>query len=231
MRKPHVSIVFIYALVVTILAFVYRSGYPLLVLTIVNLLLGFPIGALRHKFITAMLLLAIWGVFLNALIVANTGEVVAVLGPLVIRSGVVEAVSRIGARLTAIAGAALFFISLYNPYEIIRGLESELGLPKIISFPLAYGLRLLPLVSRDFKEIRLCRRERSYRVVPVTPGDIASYLQPLLSISLERALWTGIAIELRGFYHRKTRYKGFKPNTADYLVLAILLVQLLIPFL
>ncbi len=227
--KPSVSILFIYGLAVTLLVFIYRSGYPLLLIMLINGLIGFSIGLHRHKYIVLVILLGIWGVFLNALFVSNTGEPVYVLGSLVIREGVVDTVYRITCRLVAIAGAALILISLYSPREIINGLESQLRLPKIISFPLAYGLRLLPLMKKDLDEIKNMRRQRGYRTIPLSPRDYASLLQPLLSISIERAVWTGIAIELRGFRLRRPGYRGFSLNYMDYMFIALLVAQIFSP--
>ena len=228
--KPHVSIGFIYALTITLLAFIYRSGTPLYVIALINGLTGFTLGVKRYRFIIVLFILSVWAVFLNALLVSNTGEPVLVIGSFVIREGVIEALINISSRLLAIAGVALLFISIYTPLEIIRGLETELRLPKIIVFPLAYGLRLLPVIRRDYEEIKLARRQRNYRTIPLTPWDIASYLQPLINLSYERALWTGIAIELRGFQYRKPRRIRVKLNLMDYILILLLSIQLIIPF-
>ncbi|RLG80532.1 MAG: energy-coupling factor transporter transmembrane protein EcfT [Thermoprotei archaeon] len=231
MNKPCVALAFLYTLTATVLAFLYRSGTSLLVVALVNALLGFPLGFKRCRFVFLLLLLAIWGVFLNSLLVANTGEAVLQTWFLTIRSGVFEAVARIGARLITIAGAALFFVSLYTPREIVKGLEAELMLPKIISFPLAYGLRLLPVLAKDWNEVKTSRKQRGYRTVPLTPSDIASYLQPILSLSIERALWTGIAIELRGFHSRRPRRVEIRLSLPDYLLVFLLVFQLSLPIL
>ncbi|OYT40433.1 MAG: cobalt transporter [Desulfurococcales archaeon ex4484_58] len=225
MDKPSVGIVFIYALTITLLAFIYRSGPPLVIVALINGLTGFTIGLKKHRFIAVLFLITVWALIINAYFVANTGEPVYVFGSIVVREGMVEAVINISGRLLAIAGAALILVSLYTPLEIIKGLESELKLPKIISFPLAYGLRLLPIMQRDYNEIRYARKQRGYRTIPITPNDIASYLQILVSLAIERAIWTGIAIELRGFHHRKTRYRGLRLKKIDYALITILIIQ------
>jgi len=69
---------------------------------------------------------------------------------------------------------------------------------------------------------------RGYRRVPLTPGDYKSLLMPLLSISIERGLWVGIAAELRGISIRpKARVRpGFKP--LDLLLVALAVIQSLV---
>ena len=226
MRRPSPTSTFIYALAVTALAFTFREPRQLLVVGLPNGLLGFSLGFRRSKWIILLFLIALWGTFMNALIVANTGDLVSSIGPLEVRVGALTATLTIGLRLLAIAGAALIFFSSTSPRDLIRHLEAELRLPKGLAFSIAYSLRLFPLMQRDFREIQLARVERGYRRFPLTPSDVRSIMLPLLSVGYERAVWTGIGAELRGFASRKRRMKA-EFGLPELLVLASLALQIL----
>ena len=229
MRRPSTSILFIYGLTITLLAFIYRDPYSLLLISIPNAIAGLYLGFKRAKLIVLLLLLSFWGTFLNALLLANHGQVVALLGPIVIREGAVKATAQIGLRLLAIASTALIFIGGAKPEEIIRDLEAELRLPKTITFSLAYALRLIPLLGRDYREIMFCRRQRRYRTIAYLPRDVKTLLLPLLSIAYQRAIWAGITVELRGFRKRKPRHRPPRIGVTESLILAWLAVQIILP--
>ncbi len=229
MRRPSTSILFIYGLAITLLAFIYRDPYSLLLISIPNAVAGIYLGYRRAKLIVLLLLLSIWGTFLNALFLANHGQVIAVLGSLVIREGAIKATTQIGLRLLAIASAALIFIGSAEPEQIIRDLEAELRLPKTVTFSLAYALRLIPLLKRDYSEIMFCRRQRGYRRIAYLPGDIKTLLLPLLSIAYQRAIWAGITVELRGFRKRRPRYRRPRIGSVEALLLSWLAIQVLLP--
>ena len=229
MRRPSTSILFIYGLVITLLAFIYRDPYSLLLISIPNAAIGFVLGFKRAKLIVILLLISVWGTFLNAVLVANHGPIVCVWGPIIIRQGAFQALVQVELRLLAIAGAALIFVGTARPEEIIRDLEAELRLPKSITFSLAYALRLIPLMKRDYGEIMLCRRERGYRQVAYLPRDIKTLLLPLLSIAYQRALWAGITVELRGFRKRRPKYRLPRIGIMEIIVLSWLTLQIIIP--
>ncbi len=226
MRRPTPTSIFLYALAVTALAFIFREPRQLMAVGVPNGLLGFTLGFRRSKWMILLFTLAIWGTLLNALVVANTGELVAEIGPLALRMGALIATLTIGLRLLAIAGAALIFFSFTSPRDLIRHLEAELRLPRGLAFSIAYSLRLFPLMQKDFREIQLARLERGYRRVPITPADVRSMMLPLLSVGYERAVWTGIGAELRGFASRRRRVKA-KIGIPELIVLASLTTQVI----
>ncbi|MEM2893979.1 MAG: energy-coupling factor transporter transmembrane component T [Candidatus Bathyarchaeia archaeon] len=229
LRKPTPTSTFLYSLAITALAFIFREPRQLAAIGIPNGLLGFSLGFRRSKWIILLFAIAIWGTFLNALIVANTGDPVIYMGPLEVRMGALNATLTIGLRLLAIAGAALIFFSSTSPRDLIRHLEAELRLPKGLAFSIAYSLRLFPLMQRDFREIQLARLERGYRRLPITPTDVRSIMLPLLSVGYERAIWTGIGAELRGFASRKVRMK-VKFGLPELMVSASIALQIIIAF-
>jgi len=230
LKRPSTSILFIYGLIITLLAFIYRDPYSLLLISIPNAAIGFALGFKRARLIVILLLISVWGTFLNAVLVANHGPIVCVWGPLVIRQGAFQALVQIELRLLAIAGAALVFIGTARPEEILRDLEAELRLPKSITFSLAYALRLIPLMKRDYEEIMLCRSERGYHRIAYLPKDVKTLLLPLLSIAYQRAIWAGITVELRGFRKRKPRYRLPRIGVPEIIVLIWLAVQVILPF-
>lgn len=223
---------FIYALSVTIFAFVYR-GVSLLIIAFLNGVLGLATGLKKPYLIKLFLVfnsLTIWGVFISSLSVIKYGDPVITIGFLSIRSGVIDAIVHTAARLISISGATLIFISLTDPYGVIKSLENDLRLPKVIVFPLAYGLRLLPLMKKDLEEINLCRVQRGFSKYPFTPRDLSSLLKPLIAISYERAIWTGVSIELRGFSFRRPWRFGFELKLLDYVFYVMLIIQAITPF-
>ncbi|MEM1611323.1 MAG: energy-coupling factor transporter transmembrane component T [Sulfolobales archaeon] len=234
MRRPSPSIFLIYSLGVTLEAFILRDPLKLSILCIANLALALYMGFRGFKAVSLLVAIGFWGVFINALAVANQGDVVVYLGPLAIREGALKAVIEITLRLLAISLAGLAFISLSDPSTLIRELVKGFRIPPGIAFSLSYALRLIPLVRRDYGEIVIARVERGFRRNPLTPGDIASILMPLLSIGLERAIWAGISAELRGLRLRRQR-GGIELGLPEYLLLLLLSLQLLllapIPFL
>lgn len=231
MRRPSISIVFIYSLTITLLAFTYRSTWRLAVIGLLNGAAGIYYGKRYRKLILLLLALSVWGTFLDALAVSNTGPIAFALGPLTVRRGVLTATANIGLRLTAIAGAALLFAAPSDPRSIVRGLEEELHMPSGLAFSLAYALRLIPLMRRDLGEIQLARLERGYRKTPLTPRDMGSLIMPLLSVAYERASWAGISAELRGFGLRKPRRRKIRVGMPEIAVLSALAAQIIIPLL
>ena len=227
-RKPTPTSLFIYALAITVLAFVFKDIRQLAVIGLVNGFLGIYFGLRRYKWIILLLLLSAWGTFLNALAVSNTGPTLYQFGPITIKEGAIHATIAITLRLTSIAGAALIFFALTKPRDIIRYLESELRIPKGISFAIAYAIRLFPLMQKDYREIQIARMERGFRKTPLSPSDIKSILLPLLSLGYERAIWVGIAAELRGFRLRETRKRKPIFGIPEAFILTLLLLQVIL---
>jgi len=224
-----VSYAFIYALTLTLAAFASRNAIWLLTATAISSALALWEAGKRFLYLLALVAFGSVGVFINAVAFANSGNVVFEVGPLQIRSGAVEAFTVATLRLALIASAGGVFVFSGSPSEIVRGLRTELGLPAEISIAVSYALRLLPLLRRDLDEILFMRRQRGYRTIPMSPSDVETLLSPLLSVSVERATWSGVASELRGFRHLR---RGFdlRPRGGDYLILALLMALMTLFF-
>lgn len=224
MRKPKVSTVFIYSIVLTSLALVLKDPIKLAIVGAINVSLSLAVGWRKVWWVYALLGLASIGVFTNALFFANTGKVVYSIGFLEVREGAVKGFITVSLRILVIAGAGAFFVSLFEPVEIIKGLSKELRLPPTISLSLSYALRMLPLLRKDLEEIMFSRVQRGYRRRPLTPMELSSTLTSLLISGFEKALWSGISLELRGFRYYKPAY-GIDLSESDVLIILMLLIQ------
>ncbi|MEM4519890.1 MAG: energy-coupling factor transporter transmembrane component T [Sulfolobales archaeon] len=216
---------FIYGLTVTVLAFIARSTQQLVLLSLINAPIGILLGFRRFKALIILFLIGLIGLFINALMFANNGAAVLNLYIITVREGALISFLNVTLRLLIILNATLIFITRINVRDFIKSLEEELGLPKDIAYALAVGLRMLSILERDAKEIQLIRVERGYRRFPLTPTDVSSFLRPLLSLGLERAVWIGIATELRGFAIRSSKRSGFKVGISDMLIYSFLVLQ------
>jgi len=222
----------VYSLAATLLGFYASDPRSQAVLLAFTGLPGLALGLLRFRLLVALIPFTIIGAFVNAMIiyylgaVEDPGPVVAEIGPIRVPEFAVGSTARVGARILVFAGAGLLIASLVTPRDAVKSLSDELGLPKGFSFSLAFALRLLPLLKNDADEILLVRRLRGHRSPPLTPRDYESIITPLLAASLERALWVGVAAELRGYSLRRVRRRRPKPRPVDALLAAALAVQM-----
>lgn len=219
------STLFIYSLGITLMAFIFRDPLEVSVFAVPNILVGLYMGVRRYRILIILFLFGYLGLFINTLIVANTGDPVLTLYPLVIRSKAVNAFISIGLRLLSIAGATLIFLSLVEPYKAVKSLENDLRLPKGLAFSIYYALRLLPYIERASRDIMAIRRMRGHSGLVISPGNFTSILRQLLALLIERAVWTGVSIELRGFSVRKVRRTPYRLSRTDVIVFTLLLIQ------
>lgn len=225
--KPRVLTTLAYSLTLTGLAFAVNTIPALLILAVPPLVLMIIVGRRGTYWLVIAYLVGCVGVLINALMFANTGEEVLSIGFLTIRSGAVQAFAVVSLKLLVIAGAGGALIYSYSPTEIYRGLLYEAGLPIVITLPLAYSLRMLPVVRRDLAEVMFQRRQKGYRTILLYPPHLASVLAVLLSINYERARWSGVNAELRGFRRIRPR-RVYRISEADLLLYILLAVQLLL---
>ena len=226
MRRPSPSIALVYAVGVTGIAFFLRDVNALAVVALGNALAGCLVGCRRYWWVLVMYFFSLWGVFLNAYFFANTGEIMWEWGPIVIREGAVVASLILAFRLLTIAGVGIFFLGIIDLREFVRSLEKELRIPSGFAFSMAYSLRLLPLMKKDYSELSIARKERGLRRYPVTPKDLKTLLIPLLGLGIQRALWAGIAAELRGLSLRKVRHE-ISMDFPDIILISCLVAQIM----
>ncbi|RLE98733.1 MAG: hypothetical protein DRJ63_07310 [Thermoprotei archaeon] len=221
------SVLFIYGLSLTIMAFALRELSALAVLALINLTMGVLLGGRKYRSLLLAFAVSLIGVWVNALVFAG-GEPLLTVGPLVVRSGAVKGFLEVSLKLSLLLSATLIFSSLTSPRDLLKSLESELGLPKQLSFMVSLSLRLLRIFEKDLAEIQLIRRSRGLRPIPLTPGEWASLISPLLSIGLERGKWVGVAAELRGFSLRKIERTRINLHSADVALLALLVAEIVL---
>lgn len=229
LTKSRPLTLFIYGLSITLLAFIARETHELLLIALPNGVAGITLGIIRRlRLLIALFFLGLIGLLINAIAFSNVGPPILELYLITIREGALIAFTNVTLRLVAILGVTLLFITQVNARDFIESLEREARLPKELAYAVAVGLRMLSIFERDLREIQLIRVERGYRRYPITPQDVASFLRPLLSLGLERALWVGVASELRGFTYRKVVRRSIRLGFTDLITYAALVIQILI---
>ncbi len=220
-----VSALLLYSMWVTVLAVATSDPWKLGFLALVTGLPGLVLGYRRYGILVLLLGLSLLGTFMNMVLLYNVGDPVFSIGPLVVREEAWRRTVSLDLRIISLAGAGLLFASTVNPRDAVRSLEVELGMPRGLAFALAFALRLLPLVYRDLQEVMAARRMRGYKRVPITPGDYRSLFMPLLSVTVERGIWVGVAAELRGFSLRPRRRVRPRLRRGDAMLLFLAVLQ------
>ncbi len=223
MTKPRILTILIYAFTTSTLAFIYRDLYDLLVLLAPTIILVFIYARRGLHWIIIGVLIGLLGLFINAIAFSNTGETVFRLFTIEVKTGAVHAFLVVSIRLFIIAFAGALLALTYSPIEIYRSLIYELKTPVIIAFPVAYALRILPVVKRDYSEIVFQRKQRGLKTNLLNPLDLASVVTLLMVVNYERAKWSGISAELRGLRRIKPEFQ-YKPRIVDYILLTLLVL-------
>lgn len=225
------STLFLYALVISLIAFIASSAKSIVIPSLLNGIPGFILGGrkLPQKLLAMLLLLNAWGAFLNGLYFHNFGEVIISTQIIVIRRGAVESFLLVSLRFFLVVGATLLMLGLVNVRDLVRSLERDIKIPPGIAFSIAYAFRLFPLLSKDLSEIYLARKERGFTSIVLKPRDLRSILLPLLNLGYERAVWGGISAELRGLRIRRTS-RGKSVGAGDLIILSALTLQWVLVF-
>lgn len=219
--------IFTYSIIITGLAFVLDNAFDLLVLTLPPIILSFKKAGTKIAWLMLGYMFGLIGVLVNSLFFANTGEPVIMIFFIEVKEGAILAFTTLSLRLLAIASAGALFVFSRTSTEIYRDILHEMGLPTIIALPIAYSLRLLPVVKKNFLEVVFQRKQRGYRTILLYPVHLSSVLRSLLAINYERAVWSGISAELRGLGRLKPRFR-YKPGPLDILMFSSLILQVLI---
>ncbi|MEM0001809.1 MAG: energy-coupling factor transporter transmembrane component T [Desulfurococcaceae archaeon] len=230
MNKPRIPTLLIYAIAISSSAFVLHDIYDLIILAIPPLVLSVLFTRSKIKWLMMAYVIGLIGVFVNALAFANSGEILLSIGSLEIRKNAVSAFTVVSLRLLSIATSGALFALSYSSVEIYRGLIHEVGAPTTLTLPLAYSLRLLPVIRKDLSEVLFQRRQRKYKTVFLNPIHFSSVVMALLAISFERAKWSGINAEIRGLRKIKPRrqYKLGYIDIGFYIALSIQLLMIML---
>lgn len=227
MSKPKVATLLVYAVALSGLAFVLSNLLDLLILAIPPLFLSIVLIRGRLKWLMLAYLIGLIGIFVNALFFSNTGPIVVSVGLLEIREKALESFTIVSLRLLAIASSGALFALLYSPVEIYRGLLYEIGAPVTITLPVAFSLRLIPVIRRDFDEVIFQRKQRKHRTILLNPFHFSSVVGALIAINYERAKWSGISAEMRGLRKIKPT-RNYRVGLFDLFMLIILVSQIIL---
>jgi len=204
--KPKPSFLFLYAVIVSAMAFVFGSSRSLLLPASLNTLLGFSLGrkSLPMKLVLAILLLNGWGAALNGIYFHNTGYVILSFGAVTIKSGAFQSFAVLNLRFLLIIGSTLFMLGMSGgSRELVKSLERDLRMPSWMAFSISHSFRLFPLISRDYGELMIARKERGIGSNVMNPAVLKEVLFSIMNVGYERAIWSGISAELRGVRLRK----------------------------
>lgn len=130
------------------------------------------------------------------------GPTVVGLGPLRIGAETLANGMGLAARLLAIVVAGLLATATTQPAELADALVQQLRVSPRFAVGALAGLRLLPVLSREWELLRLARRARGLEAgrSPVATARLAGgLLVSLLVAAIRRATRMALAMEARGF--------------------------------
>lgn len=209
LHRLHPLIKLAWLLYVTVLVFVARqAGLVLGVLVGVGLL--FPLAGLRldalrgaRLFVTTALLLAVLQI-----IFVDDGATLAVLGPVTVTRGGVEAGAYVAARFLSVVLLSVLFVATTAPNDLAYALM-QAGLPYRYGFALVTALRLVPVFER---EAMLVYRAQLARGVAYDRRSLRRFLTlarqfflPLLVSALSKVDALAVSMEGRCFGKYPTR--------------------------
>lgn len=193
-------------------------------------LLALPFVGLSTREIAArggfLVVIAAVLTLVNALFSGNAdGTVLLDLGPFVLSTGGLLAASAIGLRVLALSLPAVLLLATADPARLSDGLQQHAHVPARYALSMVVGLRVLPLLASDWREISAARRARGLvgRGPVSAATSAAGRVVGLLVAALRRAVRLALAMQARGFdpYAPRTRARTSVFKLAD---LAALLV-------
>ena len=207
-------------------------NHPLYVLAIAGFViiiggLSRSLSNLRKIRILLILLLIfcaiLWPLFLKG------SDLLWKLGPLSIyRESLLYAVA-MGIRLDTMLICGIIFLSCTRIEEFTAGLN-KLGMPFAMSFALSLAFRLVPTFAATTSTVIQAQKSRG---LDLESGWILSRIKkhvplliPIFIYAVRNADLLAMALESKSFGLRKKRtyYKEFKATSADYIIIAFLIV-------
>ena len=133
-----------------------------------------------------------------------------------------------------IVPAVFMFIITTNPSELAASLN-KLGVSYNIGYAMAIALRYIPDVQDDFHNIKNAQEARGIEMSGKAKlmdriKNVSAIIFPLIFTSMDRIDTVSNAMELRGYGKNKKRtwYMGSKLAKADYAVMIVTLVVMVI---
>lgn len=138
----------------------------------------------------------------NALFSQNTdGVVLFQFGGFGLSTGGLAAAAAVGLRVLALSLPAAVLLASTDPAELADGLQQHLRVPARYAMVLLTGLRMLPLLADDWRELSAARRARGLSASnPVAAVRAAvGRISGLLIVALRRGMRMAAAMQARGF--------------------------------
>lgn len=174
------------------------------------------------------LLLAVAGVALTNVLIVDGGNSAELLriGPLDVTSGGLEAAAAVSLRLLGIALPGIVIVATTDPLDLADALVQHLRVSPRFAYGALAGLRLLPLLSADWHQLRRARRARGLEAgrSPLAAVRFFSSLTfALLVTAIRRGVRLATAMDARGFDSDATRTVARKQHfrAADGLLVAL----------
>ena len=138
---------------------------------------------------------------LNALLSPAAGRLLVDVGPVDVTTGAAVAGASTALRLLAVALPGLLAVLLIDPVDLADALVQQARLPARPAYGALVALRLVPLLTEDWTQLRRARRARGIAAgSPVAAGRLfASQVLGLLVQALRRGTRIATAMDARGF--------------------------------
>lgn len=181
------------------------------------------------------LLVAVAGVALTNLLVVDGGDSRELfrIGPIDITSGAAEAAAAVSLRLLGIALPGIVVLATTDPLDLADALVQHLHVSPRFAYGALAGIRLLPLLSADWHQLKRARRARGLDAgrSPVSAARFfGSLTLALLVASIRRGVRLAAAMDARGFdstvSRSVARRQSFRAPDWALLVLAGLAVAM-----
>lgn len=163
---------------------------------------GVRLGELAHR-LRLILMAAVSVVVIGTLFAADkTGTVLAEFGPFTVTLDAVENGAALGLRVIAVALIGVLVFATTDPTDLADSLIQQLRLPSRFAIGALAALRLLPILSIEWRMLTMARRARGLDSGgnPVAAVRLfASTVFGLLVIAIRRATRLATAMDARGF--------------------------------
>lgn len=177
------------------------------------------------------LLVGVAGVAVANLLIVDTGDPRLLIdaGPVHVTVGAVAAAAAVSVRLLAITLPGIVVLAATDPLDLADSLVQQLRAPPRFAYGALAGLRLLPLLSLDWQQLRRARRARGIDAgrSPVALIALSASLTfALLVAAIRRGVRLAAAMEARGF-GAHTRRSVARPQqfaARDYALLGLAFV-------
>ena len=239
-RDPRIKLISMIILIVAVFIDIGFLGYAIIgAFLIMALLISKVSFKMIIKSMRAMLFMMIF-LFIINIFVIKTGDIWINFGVLTIYQGAVLQTLYIFIRLLIMVSITTILTVSTKPMDLTMAIEDLLGPLRILKVPsheiamiISIALRFIPTLIDEANRIMKAQASRG---VDFEEGSlrekissILALIIPLFASSFQRAEELADAMEARGYVpgEQRTRYRIFKINTQDILLLIIVIVILI----